>query len=96
MLARYLDPIYEGEAILTVGKVLDFYGAGCAGVVNTMPLGCMPGNIVMSVLKRVREELGGFPILTMMYEGMEDTHDLARLEAFVWQAKEQGKTSGSS
>ncbi len=92
--ARYLDPIYEGEAILTVGKVLDFYGAGCAGVVNTMPLGCMPGNIVMSVLKRVREDLGGFPILTMMYEGMEDTHDLARLEAFVWQAKEQGKLGG--
>jgi predicted CoA-substrate-specific enzyme activase len=92
--ARYLDPIYEGEAILTVGKVLDFYGAGCAGVVNIMPLGCMPGNIVMSVLKRVREELGDFPILTMMYEGMEDTHDLARLEAFVWQAKEQGKLGG--
>lgn len=89
--SHYLDPIYEGEAILSLGKTLDFSNTGASGVVNVMPLGCMPGNIVCSILKRVRSENEDYPILNMMYEGMEDTHDMTRLEAFVFQAREWQK-----
>jgi len=84
----YLDPSFEGEAILSVGKTVDFARRGASGVVNIMPFTCMPGTIVSTLLKRYREENHNIPILNMAYDGQEQTNTLTRLEAFMYQAKE--------
>jgi predicted CoA-substrate-specific enzyme activase len=84
----YLDASFEGEAILSIGKTIDFTKRGASGVVNIMPFTCMPGTIVSSLLKRYREENGNIPILNMAYDGQEQTNTLTRLEAFMYQAKE--------
>jgi predicted CoA-substrate-specific enzyme activase len=84
----YLDSTFEGEAILSVGKTIDFAKRGASGIVNIMPFTCMPGTIVSTLLKRYQEEHNNIPILNMAYDGQEQTNTLTRLEAFMYQAKE--------
>jgi predicted nucleotide-binding protein (sugar kinase/HSP70/actin superfamily) len=84
----YLDSSFEGEAILSVGKTIDFAKKGASGIVNIMPFTCMPGTIVSTLLKRYREENHNIPILNMAYDGQEQTNSLTRLEAFMYQSKE--------
>jgi predicted CoA-substrate-specific enzyme activase len=84
----YIDSSFEGEAILSVGKSIDFAKRGASGIVNIMPFTCMPGTIVSALLKRYREENNNIPILNMAYDGQEQTNTLTRLEAFMHQAKE--------
>ncbi len=84
----YIDSSFEGEAILSVGKTIDFAKRGASGIVNIMPFTCMPGTIVSTLLKRYREENNNIPILNMAYDGQEQTNTLTRLEAFMYQAKE--------
>jgi predicted nucleotide-binding protein (sugar kinase/HSP70/actin superfamily) len=92
MAKPYLDSSFEGEAILSLGKSIDFAERGASGVVNIMPFTCMPGTIVSTLLKRYREENSNIPILNMAYDGQEQTNTLTRLEAFMFQAKEfQGR-----
>ena len=86
--APYLHNSFEGEAILTVGKAIDFVNKGLAGVVAVMPFTCMPGTISQALLKRVKEEEGSFPFLNMVYDGTEQASTHTRLEAFVHQARQ--------
>ncbi len=91
-LARpYIHPSFEGEAVLSVGKTIDFLRRGVAGIVNVMPFTCMPGTITNAVLKRLREEQGAFPFLNIAYDGQQDSQTLTRLEAFMHQAREHSK-----
>lgn len=82
----YIHESFEGEAILSVGKSIDFIKKGASGMINVMPLTCMPGTIANAVLKRVREDNGGIPFLNISYEGQEETNNQTRLEAFMHQA----------
>lgn len=84
----YIHDSFEGEAVLSVGKALDYIGKGAHGLVNAMPFTCMPGTIVNAVLKRLREENRNIPYLNMVYEGIEDSNSMTRMEAFVHQARE--------
>lgn len=82
----YIHESFEGEAILSVGKSIDFIENGASGIINVMPLTCMPGTIANAVLKRVREDNKGIPFLNISYEGQEQTNNETRLEAFMHQA----------
>ena len=47
----------------------------------------MPGNIAGALLKRVQEDHGNIPLLSIAYEGQQDTQTVTRLEAFMHQAR---------
>lgn len=81
----YIHESFDGEAILSVGKSIDFMENGVSGIINVMPLTCMPGTIVNAVLKRVREDHEETPFLNISYEGQEQTNNETRLEAFMHQ-----------
>jgi predicted CoA-substrate-specific enzyme activase len=85
--APYLHYSFEGEAIMTVGKAVDFVRKGLSGVIAVMPFTCMPGTISEALLKRVREQEGGFPFLNMVYDGLEQSTAETRIEAFMHQAR---------
>ena len=91
MTAPYLHRSFEGEAILTVGKAIDFVRKGLSGVISTMPFTCMPGTISNALLKRVKEQEGGFPFLNIVYDGSEQANSETRLEAFMHQAREYAR-----
>ena len=84
----YLDSSFEGEAILSIGKTVDFTMKGASGVVNVMPFTCMPGTVVSAILKRYRNENNNLPVLNMAYDGQEQSNIMTRLEAFMYQAKQ--------
>lgn len=88
LAAPYVHPTFEGEAIMTVGKAIDFARKGLAGLVSVMPFTCMPGTVSNAILKRVREKENNIPFLNMVYDGLEQSTALTRLEAFVHQARE--------
>jgi len=94
MADGYVHRSFEGEAIMTVGKAVDFIGKGLHGIVSVMPFTCMPGTISHAILKRVRTDYGDFPFLNMVYDGNEQATDQTRLEAFMYQAGEFMKRNG--
>ncbi len=83
----YLHRAFRGEAILSVGKTIEFIQKGAAGVLNVMPFTCMPGTITNALLKRCREEHDNIPFLNMAYDGQAQTNTMTRLEAFMYQVK---------
>jgi predicted nucleotide-binding protein (sugar kinase/HSP70/actin superfamily) len=85
--APYIHRSFEGEAVLSVGKAIDYIKRGVSGIVNVMPFTCMPGTIANAVLKRVREDHDNIPLLNIAYEGQGDSQTLTRIEAFMHQAK---------
>lgn len=86
--APYIHHSFDGEAIMSVGKVVDFAKKGVCGIINTIPFTCMPGTIAMAVLKRTTEDYGGLPCITIPYDGLSQTNTQMRLEAFVYQARQ--------
>ncbi|MEW5807431.1 MAG: acyl-CoA dehydratase activase [Acidobacteriota bacterium] len=87
----YVDDSFQGEAVLSVGKCVDFMKKGVSGLVNVMPFTCMPGTIVGAIMKRFREEHDNIPFLNMAYDGQEETGALTRLEAFMHQVRQYQK-----
>jgi predicted nucleotide-binding protein (sugar kinase/HSP70/actin superfamily) len=85
--APYLHDSFEGEAVLSIGKAIDFVKRGASGIINAMPFGCMPGTIVSALLKGLKHETG-IPCLSIAYDGAEATCSEIQLETFMHQAYE--------
>lgn len=83
----YLHSSFEGEAVLSIGKSLDFIERGTSGIINAMPFGCMPGTIVSAVLRGISRDYG-IPCISIPYDGTESSTVDIQLEAFIDQAKE--------
>jgi len=83
----YLHDSFEGEAILSMGKSVDFVKKGASGIISAMPFGCMPGTIVSALLKGLKQDRG-IPCLSVAYDGVEATCSDIQLEAFMHQAIE--------
>jgi predicted nucleotide-binding protein (sugar kinase/HSP70/actin superfamily) len=86
----YLDPSYEGEAVLSIGKSIDYVNRGLSGLIAVMPFTCMPGTIVTALSKRLREDCHHIPFLSLAYDGLDEINSRARLEAFMYQVREDG------
>ncbi|MBU1262278.1 CoA activase, partial [bacterium] len=90
----YIHRTFEGEAIMSIGKACDFIERGVSGLVNTIPFTCMPGTIAQAVLKKVSEDYGNIPHLTIAYDGLSQANTEMRLETFAHQAKERKERQG--
>ncbi|MBI5814941.1 MAG: CoA activase [Nitrospinae bacterium] len=94
--APYMDATFEGEAILSIGKAVEYAKRGLAGVVNILPFSCMPGTIVAAISKKMREDHNNIPWLNLDFDGTEETGTQTRLEAFMYQAEQyRQQTSGA-
>ena len=91
MASNYVHRSFEGEAIMTVGKAIDFVNKDLSGIISIMPFTCMPGTISDALLKRVREDMGEFPFLNMVYDGVLQATSQTRIEAFMHQARQYNK-----
>ncbi|MCF7957146.1 MAG: acyl-CoA dehydratase activase [Phycisphaerae bacterium] len=83
----YMHESFEGEAILSIGKIVESAHHGSAGVVNVMPFTCMPSTVVGAVSRQLSIDLGGLPIANISYDGQQDPTLQTRLEAFLHQVK---------
>jgi predicted CoA-substrate-specific enzyme activase len=82
---KFMSRTFQGEAILSLGKALEFYERGARGLVNIMPFTCMPGMVVGGLTGRMREAADGMPAINLAYDGQSQTNTQARLEAFMYQ-----------
>jgi predicted nucleotide-binding protein (sugar kinase/HSP70/actin superfamily) len=57
-----------GEAILTVGRAIEFVKQRAAMVVNVAPFSCMPGTITTAIFRAVSAQ-AGTPIVNLFYDG---------------------------
>ena len=85
----YLHHSFEGEAILSVGKTVEYHHQGFGGVVNVMPFSCMPSTVVSTQTQRVSADCDDMPILNLSFDGQEDSTLTTRLEAFVEQVRQR-------
>jgi len=81
----YMDDSFEGEAILSIAKTVEFFHEGYSGVVNVMPFSCMPSTIVSSITPQISKDCNYMPILNISFDGSEDVTFQTRLEAFFEQ-----------
>ncbi len=85
---RYLDPAVRGEPILSMGRCVEYAEAGCDGVVNLHPFNCMPGTIVNALLAKFQKDFD-MPVLKVAYDGLQQSTELVRIEAFMHQCRER-------
>ncbi len=83
----YLSPAVEGEAILSMGRAVEYAEHGFNGILNIIPFGCMPGIIVSMLLLQFGRDYG-LPVLTLSVDGSKDSGQDIRLEAFFHQCCE--------
>jgi predicted nucleotide-binding protein (sugar kinase/HSP70/actin superfamily) len=84
----YVHKTFEGETIVGVGRTIDLCGRGIDGVIHVSPFGCIVGGIVETFCERLSDDLQGFPILTMQFDGQNSELAQSTLEGFVLRAAE--------
>ncbi|MDZ7760006.1 MAG: acyl-CoA dehydratase activase [Desulfovermiculus sp.] len=83
----YLSSEFEGEAVLSIGKSVDYLDKNVQGLINVMPFTCMPGGVVDAIMPRLRNK-ASIPMLSLAYDGQTETNIQNRLEAFAHQVRQ--------
>ena len=79
----YLNTLVGGHGRETIGSAIYYKNIGYDGVIQILPLNCMPEIVAKSILKNVSEDLD-FPIMTLVVDEMTgEAGYITRLEAFV-------------
>ncbi|MHC4276522.1 MAG: acyl-CoA dehydratase activase [Planctomycetota bacterium] len=86
---KYIHDSFRGEAILSMGRAVEYAEEGADGIVNMVPFHCMPGTVVNALLERYQKDYDGIPIIKMAFDGQEETNEQTRLEAFMHQAHQR-------
>jgi predicted nucleotide-binding protein (sugar kinase/HSP70/actin superfamily) len=87
-IAPYYDPALGTEAVLTMGRAIEYVRGGVHGILNVLPFSCMPGIIVAGMAPRLRRDLDHVPWLDLPYDAQKETNIRTRLEAFLHQAEQ--------
>ncbi len=87
--SKYLSSELSTGIISPVGSVIDTLEIGSKGIINVITLNCSFGNVVTSVLQRVRRDYNDVPLLTLVCEEQQGGNQLTRLEAFMHQIPER-------
>jgi len=88
----YLSREIEGEAILSMGRAVEYAEHGFNGIVNIMPFGCMPGTVTSALLHQFRDQ-HSLPVFNLVVDGTKDPGLDIRLEAFYHQSCEHRQRS---
>lgn len=79
----YLHHFVGGHGQETVGAAVNYAKDGYDGIVQLLPLGCMPEIVATSILPRIQEDYG-IPIMTLTIDEQTGRAGVqTRLEAFV-------------
>jgi predicted nucleotide-binding protein (sugar kinase/HSP70/actin superfamily) len=91
-LIREIRPYYDArlgtEAVLSIGRAIEYGRAGIDGILNVLPFSCMPGVIVTGIAPRIRKDLDYIPWLDIPYDAQKATNIRTRLEAFMHQVQQ--------
>jgi len=83
----YVSPDIDPVVTVNIAKAEGYAAQGCAGIANLIVLNCVFGSLATAIYKKVQREHNQIPMLTMIYDGLKQTNEKTRIEAFVHQAK---------
>lgn len=79
----YLPTLVGGHGRETIGSAIYYKNMGYDGVIQILPLNCMPEIVAKSILKNVEKDID-FPIMTLVVDEMTgEAGYMTRLEAFI-------------
>lgn len=84
--AAYVDTSIHSILTVNLAKAKHYAVNGCSGIVNIYPLNCLMGITLCAITRKIQKEHDGLPILTMIFDGLKQTNEQTRIEAFVNQA----------
>ncbi len=86
---KYVSPHYGGEPPMTIGRAAAFARRGkAAGAIFVAPFTCMPASVVEAQQGSLQEELG-IPMVTVYYDGKENSNRDELVEGLVFQARQR-------
>lgn len=86
---KYVDRLFGGEAILSMGKSCDFFEKNMDGIISVGPFNCMPSVIVSGLSKKFRDDNGNIPFLNIEYDGFLDQSRDIKISLFLSQVRER-------
>jgi len=88
---KYIRHYIGGEAIVSMGKAVDFAKRGLDGIISVIPFNCMPGLIVAGFIPKFRKDNNNIPFVSIEYDGFQDSTREIRIDTFIAQVKERYK-----
>lgn len=95
-VARHMDPRYPPGMSAPLATALNQIEQGADGVLNLITLNCSYGTVVTAALSRALRDRPGFPLLTLVYDGLKKTNEKTRLEAFMEQVHHRHRALGEA
>ncbi|MDD5013860.1 MAG: acyl-CoA dehydratase activase-related protein [Atribacterota bacterium] len=86
---KYIRHYIGGEAIVSMGKAVDFAKRELDGIISVIPFNCMPGLIVAGFIPEFRKNNHNIPFVSIEYDGFRDNTREIRIDTFVAQVKER-------
>jgi predicted CoA-substrate-specific enzyme activase len=86
-IAPYVSNDIDPVVTVNVDKAKGYAMRGCSGIANLIVLNCLYGGLCTAVYKKIQREHRNLPLLTMIYDGLKQTNEKTRIEAFVHQVK---------
>lgn len=91
----YIHKDYDGDPALALGTASALVKTGISGIANILPFTCMPATIICSVSPAFRKDHNNIPWVNIDYDGQENAALETRLQAFMYQAREFNRVSGT-
>jgi len=86
---KYIRHYIGGEAIVSMGKALDYVKKDLDGIISVIPFNCMPGLTVAGFIPKFRKNNNNIPFISIEYDGFQDTTREMRIDTFFAQVKER-------
>jgi len=86
---KYVSRHYGGEPPMTIGRVAAFADRErVSGAIFVAPFTCMPSSVVEAQQRLLQDDLG-LPVITVYYDGKENTNRDEMVEGLVFQARQK-------
>ncbi len=85
--APYVSDTIDPVVTVNIAKAETYAARGYSGIANLIVLNCLYGTLCSAVYRKVQREHSFIPLLNMIYDGLKQTNEKTRIEAFVHQAK---------
>jgi len=86
---HYINYLFGGEAICSMGKSEDLAEHGIGGIVSAGPFNCMPSLVVSALSRELRARHRNIPFLNLDFDGFEDSTRDQRVSTFMAQVRQR-------
>jgi predicted CoA-substrate-specific enzyme activase len=76
--AMFLPIDFTGEAIITLGRAIEFFKNGVDLLINCAPFGCMPGAVTSGIFQVIQKEYKK-PVVNLFFDGEDNDSEIIEI-----------------